>query len=265
MHPHPSLASASAAVVVAPLRLFLGSLALVAALALGARAAAPAAPTAPASAPPALTAEEKAAGWRLLFDGHSLAGWRRYGQPATAAIGPGWKAADGLLQKVAGIKSGDIITAQTFDNFELSWEWRIEKEGNNGVKYFVTEKRPGAPGHEYQMIDDDAPKWAKLHAESKTASFYEVLPPAADRPLNPPGQWNRSHIVVRGSVVEHWLNDRKVLTYELGSAAVRAGIAKSKFAKYPDFGEKIRGHIMLTDHGDAAWFRAIKIRELPAR
>jgi hypothetical protein len=246
----------------APLRLTLGSLALLAALTLGARAAAPAAP---ASAPATLTAAEKAAGWRLLFDGHSLAGWRLYGQPATTAIGPGWKAADGLLQKVAGIKTGDIITEQTFDNFELSWEWRIEKEGNNGVKYFVTEKRSGAPGHEYQMIDDDAPKWAKLHAESKTASFYEVLPPAADRPLNPPGQWNRSRIVVRGSGVEHWLNDRKVLTYELGSAAVTTGIAKSKFAKYTDFGQKLRGHIMLTDHGDAAWFRALKLRELPAR
>jgi hypothetical protein len=171
---------------------------------------------------------------------------------------------DGILKKVAGIKTGDIITAQTFDNFELSWEWRIEKDGNNGVKYLVTEGRPAAPGHEYQMIDDDAPKWASLHAESKTASFYEVLPPAADRPLNPPGQWNRSRIVVRGQIIEHWLNDRNVLTYELGSTAVKAGIAKSKFNKYPDFGQKLRGHIMLTDHGDEAWFRAIKLRELPS-
>ncbi len=244
-----------------PLRLALGSLALVAALTLGARAASPAAA---AAAPAALTAEEKAAGWRLLFDGQSLTGWRLYGKPATTAIGPGWKADNGILQKIAGIKTGDLITEQTFDNFELRWEWRIEKEGNNGVKYFVTEKRSAAPGHEYQMIDDDAPKWASLHAESKTASFYEVLPPTADRPLNPPGQWNTSRIVVRGSVVEHWLNDRPVLTYELGSAAVKAGIAKSKFNKYPDFGEKLRGHIMLTDHGDAASFRAIKLRELPS-
>lgn len=245
----------------APLRLAFGSLALLATLTLGARAAAPAAPV---SAPATLTAAEKAAGWQLLFDGHSLAGWRLYGKPATTAIGPGWKAENGVLKKIAGIKSGDIITERTFDNFELSWEWRLEKAANNGVKYFVTEKRPGAPGHEYQMIDDDAPKWASLHAESKTASFYEVLPPAADRPLHPPGQWNRSRIVVRGQTVEHWLNDRLVLTYELGSAAVKAGIAKSKFAKYPDFGQKVRGPIMLTDHGDEAWFRAIKLRELPS-
>ena len=218
-----------------------------------------------AASAPTLTAQEKAAGWRYLFDGQSLAGWRLYGKPAGTTIGPGWRAEGGILKKIAGIKTGDIITEQTFDNFELSWEWRIDKEGNNGVKYFVTEARPAAPGHEYQMIDDDAPKWASLHAESKTASFYEVLAPAADRPLNPAGQWNRSRLVVRGTTVEHWLNDRLVLTYELGSPAVKAGIAKSKFAKYADFGQKIRGHIMLTDHGDEAWFRDLKIRELPAR
>ena len=245
-----------------PLRLALGSGTLLVALCLGAQAALSGAPL---SAPASLTAEEQAAGWHLLFDGRSLAGWRLYGKPATVAIGPGWKVENGILKKIAGIKTGDIITTQTFDNFELSWEWRIAPEGNNGVKYFVTESRPAAPGHEYQMIDDDAPKWASLHAESKTASFYEVLPPAADRPLNPAGQWNRSRVVVRGQTVEHWLNDRLVLTYELGSAAVKAGIAKSKFAKYPDFGQKLRGPIMLTDHGDEAWFRAIKLRDLPAR
>jgi hypothetical protein len=220
---------------------------------------------APAPTPAELTtAEEKAAGWRPLFDGQSLNGWRLYGKPSGTPIGPGWRVEDGILKKIAGIKTGDLITEQTFDNFELSWEWRIEKDGNNGIKYLVTEKRPGAPGHEYQMIDDDSPKWASLHAESKTASFYEVLPPAADRPLNPPGQWNRSRLVIRGPLVEHWLNDRLVLAYELGSPAVKAGIAKSKFAKYPDFGQKLRGPLMLTDHGDAAEFRAIKLRELLA-
>lgn len=86
--------------------------------------------------------------------------------------------------------------------------------------------------------------------------------PAADRALDPVGEWKRSRIVVRGKVVEHWLNDRKVLTCELGNSAVQAGIAESKISKYPDFGEKIRGHLMLTDHNDEAWFRAIKVRDL---
>lgn len=86
--------------------------------------------------------------------------------------------------------------------------------------------------------------------------------PAADRALNPVGEWKRSRIVVRGKVVEHRLNDRKVLTCELGNSAVQAGIAESKISKYPDFGEKIRSHLLLTDHNDEAWFRAIKVRDL---
>lgn len=210
-----------------------------------------------------LTAAEKAAGWRLLFDGRSLAGWRAYGKPgAQAGIGPGWKVEQGVLKKLAGQKGGDIITEQTFGDFELSWEWRLEKGANNGVKYFVTEQRPQAPGHEYQMIDETAAKWVSLSAKSRTASFYEVLAPAADKPLRPAGEWNTSRIVVRGNVVEHWLNERQVLTYELGSDAVKAGIAGSKFKKFADFGRKIRGHIMLTDHQDEAWFRRLKLREL---
>jgi hypothetical protein len=205
-----------------------------------------------------LTAAEKKAGWVLLFDGQTLNGWRPYANKPAG----GWEVKDGTLHAIAKVKGVELITEKKYDNFEFSWEWKLPPAGNNGVKYFVTEKRPGAPGHEYQMIDDDAPKWAKLHAESKTASFYEVLPPAADRPLNPPGQWNRSRLVVRGQTVEHWLNDRKVLTYELGSAAVKAGIAKSKFNKFPDFGEKLRGHVMLTYHQDDCWYKNIKIREL---
>jgi len=198
-----------------------------------------------------------------LFDGQSLKGWRPYNKPAGTPIGAGWKVEDGILKKLDGQPGGDIITEKTYNNFELTWEWRVAPGGNNGVKYFVTEKRPQAPGHEYQMLDDNAEKHLKLHDKSKTASFYEVLPPAADKPLKPAGEWNVSRIVVQGNHVEHWLNGKKVLEYELGSDAVKEGIATSKFKKYPDFGAKIRGHIMLTDHHDEAWFRNIKIRELP--
>jgi hypothetical protein len=214
-----------------------------------------------------LTAAEKQAGWRLLFDGRSLTGWRAYAKTGTTKpIGPGWKAEDGLLKKLAGQKGGDLITEATFGDFEFSWEWRLGHAGaNNGVKYFVTTDRPEAPGPEYQMLDDKDPKYAKLTTRFLTASLYEVLPPADDKPLRPAGEWNSSRIVVRGNTVEHWLNGRKVLTYEAGSEAVKAGVAASKFKKFADFGQKIRGHLMLTDHNDEAWFRNLKVRELPAK
>src|SRR6185295_12791096 len=97
--------------------------------------------------PNALTSAEKSAGWKLLFDGQSLNGWRGYrmkGPPET-----GWEVQDGILKTVPKVKGSEIITEQKFNDFELSWDWRIAAAGNNGVKYFVTEDRPKAPGHEY--------------------------------------------------------------------------------------------------------------------
>jgi hypothetical protein len=210
-----------------------------------------------------LTPEEKAAGWRLLFDGHSLAGWCAYGKTGgSAAIGAGWQVEDGLLKKKAGERGGDIITVETYSDFQLEWEWRIEQEGNNGVKYLVTESRPAAPGHEYQMIDDQAGRWRDLMPKHGTASFYDVLPAAPDKPVKSAGEWNLSRIVLRGSQVEHWLNGKKVLEYELNREALGPALEASKFKDFPDFGSKIRGHIMLTDHQDEAWFRNIKLLKL---
>ena len=222
---------------------------------------------APVWAQNTLTPDESKAGWQVLFDGHSLNGWRPYGKPdaGAAQIGEGWKVEDGLLKKLAGKKGGDIVSVKAYTDFEFSWEWRLEKGANNGVKYLVSEKRPQAPGYEYQMLDDNSDKWKNLHAKAKTASFYEVLPAAADKPLKPAGEWNASRIIVQGPHVEHWLNGAKVLEYELGSDAVQAGVADSKFKKFPDFGSKLTGPIMLTDHQDEAWYRNIKVRELPAK
>lgn len=206
-----------------------------------------------------LTPEEQAAGWRLLFDGQTVNGWRGFRKPAFPARG--WVVQDGWLKCLARGRGGDIVTVDEFDDFELVWEWRLPPRANNGVKYFITEQRTQAIGHEYQMIDDALVKSPK----ASTAAFYDVLPPRPDKPLKPPGQINQSKIVVRGQHVEHWLNGALVLSYELGSPELMAAIAKSKFRNVPGFGTKIKGRILLTDHGDEAWFRNIKIRPLPAQ
>ena len=206
-----------------------------------------------------LTAAEQAAGWKLLFDGRTPTGWRGYRK--TGFPDRGWVIEDGVLKKVAGVRGGDIITVEPFDDFELSWEWRIAAGGNSGVKYFILEAGGSAVGHEYQMIDDSRVRDPK----GSTGSFYDVLPPQPGK--RPPriGDWNTSRIIVQGDHVEHWLNGEKVLEYELGSPAVLAAVAKSKFRDVKGFGAKRRGHVLLTDHTDEACFRNLKLRELTQR
>lgn len=208
-----------------------------------------------AATPNTLSPAEKAAGWRLLFDGKTTQGWR--GFKKAAFPDQGWSVQDGWLVKLANVRGGDIISVDTFDNFEFSWDWKISPHGNNGVKYFITEKRAGgAVGHEYQMMDD-----VGKTGKHSTGSFYDVLPPRADKPMKAAGEINHSRILVRGTHVEHWLNGAKILQYELGSPEVTAGVAKSKFKNVKGFGTKLQGHILLTDHQDQAWFRNLKIRE----
>ena len=206
--------------------------------------------------PNTLTAEEKDAGWKLLFDGKNTKGWRKYGSNSFPDIG--WVVEDGTIHKQGGVRGGDIMTVATYENFEFSWDWKLVAKGNNGVKYFIIPERKATVGHEYQMIDDTIVK----SPESGNASFYLVVAPALDRPNKPMGEWNRSRILVKGNHVEHWLNGKKVLEYECGSDAIMNQVAKTKFKKYPGFGEKVKGHILLTDHKDPCWFRNLKIREL---
>lgn len=204
-----------------------------------------------------LTSQEKAAGWKLLFDGQDLKGWRSYAK--TDGPKKGWEVKDGTLNCIAGAHGGDIVSTENFTDFDLQWDWKIPTGANNGVKYEVNEKRPQAPGHEYQMIDDEIVKDKPIES---TASFYVVIPPDPKKPVHPPGQWNHSRILVKGNHVEHWLNGMKVVEYELGSDEIKAAIAKSKFKKFTDFADKVTGPIMLTEHHDAATYRNIKILEL---
>jgi hypothetical protein len=214
-----------------------------------------------ASGPNQLTEAERKAGWRLLFDGASTKGWRGFKKPEVAA--ERWQVKDGVLETkpTSGESHGgaDIITTDSFSDFDLRWEWRIAPAGNSGVKYFVTEERDGPIAHEYQLLDDDKHPDGKVGPHRQTGGFYDVLPPAKDKLLRPVGEWNESRVVVKGTHVEHWLNGKQVLGYELGSPELQAAIAKSKFKSVAGFGTKIAGHILLQDHGDQVSFRNVKI------
>jgi hypothetical protein len=215
-----------------------------------------------------LTPEEQAAGWRLLFDGQTTKGWRGFGKPVGTING--WVVENGRLRHPASTGqdskgSGDIITIDTFNDFDLRFEWVISPGGNSGVKYLVVENRDGPIAHEYQVIDDVKHPDALIGPHRATGALYDVIAAPAHKPIKPAGQINAGRILVSGSHVEHWLNGTKIIEYELGSAAMKAGKAKSKFKDVPGWEDKLKGHILLQDHGDEVAFFNIKIRELPAK
>ena len=201
-------------------------------------------------------------GWTELFDGKSLKGWRGYKQKD--ATKTRWKVEDGMLTVDPGDGGDtrgarDLITDGTYDNFELAFEWKVSPGGNSGVKYFVLEDLDSAIGHEYQIIDDAKHADAKIGAHRQTAAFYDVLA-AEKRPVKAAGEFNESRVVVRGRNVEHYLNGTRVLQYELSSPALLAAVEKSKFKGIERFGRPQKGHILLQDHGDRVWYRAVRIR-----
>jgi len=217
--------------------------------------------------PNTLSGAERTAGWRLLFDGKTTNGWRGFKKDGFPT--QGWAVADGCLKKGptgAGdsLGAGDIVTRDTFGDFDLRFEWRVAAGGNSGVKYFVTEERAGPIAHEYQVLDDTGHPDAKVGTHRQTAAFYDVLAPSPTaKELKPVGQFNQSRVLVRGNHVEHWLNGAKVLEYELGSPELKAAIAKSKFKDVAGFGTKIEGRILLQDHGDEVCYRNLKIQAPP--
>ena len=213
-------------------------------------------------APNTLTAAEKAAGWRLLFDGTSTNGWRGYHKPDMAGLR--WVVKDGAICLPPADGSDtlghrDVISTDRFSDFELTWQWQVQSGSNSGVKYFVVEEGKAAIGHEYQIIDDGKHPDAKVSTERQTASFYDVKS-ATSRPTKPIGEWNTSRVIVAGNHVEHWLNGTKVLEYELGSPEILAAVQDSKFNKTAGFGTKKPGHLLLQDHGDAVCYRSIKVK-----
>jgi hypothetical protein len=206
--------------------------------------------------PNTLTAAEREAGWRLLFDGSTLDGWRGYRQEATT----GWDVVDGTITRVG--RGGDIVTNEIFDDFELTVDWRVEEGGNSGILYNATlgleQIYHGAP--EMQILDDERHPDGGSQLTSAGANY--ALHPAPRGIVRPAGEWNTSRILMQGNHVEHWLNGEKIVEYELLSDDWKRRVAESKFAQWPEYGQATEGRIGLQDHGNPVQFRNIKVRVL---
>jgi hypothetical protein len=207
-----------------------------------------------------LSEAEKKAGWILLFDGQTTNGWRPYhNQPAK-----GWEIAAGQLHCKEGQLEtrADLITTAQYDNFELTFDWKINKGFNSGVIY-RSEEGDGATyetGPEYQLIDDEGyPE--KLEDWQKSGSDYAMHPPS-EIAAKPAGEYNHTKILVNGAHVEHWLNGKKVVDFNLWTPAWNELKAKSKWKDAKKYGMIKKGHIALQDHGGGIWFKNIKLRKL---
>jgi hypothetical protein len=211
-----------------------------------------------------LTDQEKAAGWKLLFDGKSADGWRAY---RGKEMPDKWHVEDGtlVLKPRGGKKGGDIVASDEYDNFELTFEWKISPGGNSGVMYRVSEEEgaPYATGVEYQILDN-AKHSDGRNPKTSAASAYALYAPTKDV-TKPVGEWNQSKIIVNGNHVEHWLNGEKVVEFEFGSEDWNTRVGKSKFKDMKRFGKESKGYIDLQDHGNEVAYRNIKIRPLKAK
>jgi hypothetical protein len=225
-----------------------------------------------------LSAAESGAGWKLLFDGKSLAGWRGYALPGPPVRG--WSVADGCIKNAKtngrpGGGGGDIVTTEQFEDFDFRFEWRMSPAGNCGIKYFIVDRQGmagasmfagddgrSAVGFEYQLLDDERHPDAKNGPIRQSGALYSLLPPSAAKRLKPVGEFNASRILVQGKHVEHWLNGVKVVEFELESPAMRDAIAASKYKDVPGFGAKAKTALLIQDHGEEVWLRNLKILPL---
>ena len=209
---------------------------------------------------PVLSSKEIKQGWKLLFDGKTSTGWKSY-RADRPFPEKGWVIENGVLTSDPAGRAGDIITIEEFSDFELSIDFKITKGANGGIKYFIL---PGTNlGCEFQVLDDENHPDAKLGKPGTRlqGGLYDVIPPKGkkDKPI---GEWNTARIISKGNHVEHWLNGKKVVEFERGSAAFKALQAESKFAKEEKWATPVKSPILLQDHGDVVSFRNIKIRVL---
>ncbi|MCB0476387.1 MAG: DUF1080 domain-containing protein, partial [Flavobacteriaceae bacterium] len=219
-----------------------------------------------------LSYQEKQEGWKMLWDGKTSNGWR--GAKLDHFPEKGWVMEDGNLIVLAAdgkeaADGGDIVTSDTYGDFELKVDFKITKGANSGIKYYVdTDLNKGAGsaiGLEYQILDDENHPDAKLgnHEGSRTvASLYDLIKADPNKPINPIGEWNTAYILAKNNHVEHWLNGVKVLEYQRNSDAFKKLISESKYKIWPGFGMLERGNILLQDHGNKVYFRNIKINPL---
>ena len=212
-----------------------------------------------------LTQKEKEEGWQLLFDGKTTNGWHKFND---GKINGEWKVENGTLIALGkgGDIGGDIVTDKDFDNFELKLEWKVSHGGNSGIFYHVKEgeqyKALYFTGPEYQILDDVGFP-SKIEEWQMTGANYAMhLADKSKKKLKMVGEWNTARLVVKDSLVQHYLNGEKIVEFKQWTKDWYKRKAAGKWKDFKDYGKFKSGKIGLQDHGNKIWYRNIKIKPL---
>jgi hypothetical protein len=204
-----------------------------------------------------LTAEEKADGWLLLFDGKTLNGWMTSsGTPSRTPV------EDGCINphRAGGYM---MVHKEPWENYVLSLDFKISKGCNSGIfiRTYSLTPRPGKDvGFNGIEVAIDDTKGAGYH---DTGALYDLVKPSREM-RKPTGEWNHIVITSNRNFIEVELNGVKVTrmdTREWTTPNRRPDGSAHKFdIAYKD--HPVKGYIGLQDHGAPCWFKNIKLKPL---
>jgi hypothetical protein len=212
--------------------------------------------------------EKSSNGWVSLFDGKTTTGWHSYGKDKADGI---WNVVDGAIcltdkkQRTQGSGGGDLVTDKEYGDFDLKLEWKIAKNGNSGIIFYVVEdptkyKESYNTGMEMQVLDNDGHPDGKL-IRHRAGDLYDLISSSKES-VKPVGEWNEVEIISKNGKLQLFLNGTNVVTTQLWDDNWRTMLANSKFKNMPGFGTFKKGKIALQDHSNMVCYRNIKIKEL---
>ncbi|WP_347156903.1 3-keto-disaccharide hydrolase [Pontibacter chitinilyticus] len=208
-------------------------------------------------------------GWIPLFNGKNLESWHSYGQ---STAGKAWEVEDSTIHLATTnpsggepIKGGDLVTDESFEDFDLKLDWKISPKGNSGIIFYVHEdtakyKETWNTGLEMQVLDNNGHPDAQI-VKHRAGDLYDLIASSSE-PVKPAGEWNHAEIISNDGKLDLYLNGTKVVTTTLWDDNWKKMVADSKFSSMPDFGTFKSGKIALQDHGHDVWFRNIMIKRL---
>jgi hypothetical protein len=205
-------------------------------------------------------------GWQKLFDGKTTTGWHSYGK---SSAGTDWKVVDGSIYLDAKNRQpgqgGDLTTNDSFDNFHLRMEWKISKNGNSGIIFYVNEdlskyKSSYNTGPEMQVLDNDGHADGKIN-KHRAGDLYDLIASSSE-PVKPVGQWNKVEIIANNGKLDFFMNGKNIVSTTMWDDDWKTMVAGSKFKTMPDFSIYKSGKIAIQDHGDEVWYRNIEIKKL---